>query len=285
MLAPAKINLALHVTGSRPDGYHELDSLVAFAEHGDILTIEPAGLDYFEIVGPFSAALSADEGNLVTRALTLARRLSAEHGESIPPLSITLDKRLPIASGIGGGSADAAALLRLIQCALPELGPALSDESIALGADVPMCLLGQPARVRGIGESIEPWSCFPRVPLVLVNPGVAVSTPAVFRGLVRKANPPLDPFPARSLTPRLLADVLLQTRNDLQEPAEALAPVIKEVHRSLEAIGALFTRMSGSGATVFGLFASDEAAQQAATSIRATRPDWWTLATALSAAG
>ena len=265
--APAKLNLALHVTGRRADGYHLLDSLVGFAGLGDRVTVAPGrGL---VLRGPFAADLPA-EGNLCARAADLMG-LSA---------AITLEKHLPVASGIGGGSADAAAVLR----GLARGGAALpGPEALAkLGADVPVCLAGRPARMRGAGEVLDPLPDLPALPLVLVNPGVALATPAVFAALATRDNPGLPPLPARFADAPALLDWLAATRNDLQEPARALAPAIGEVLDALAHAGAGLARMSGSGATCFGLFATAPAADAAATRLRAARPGWWVAATGLA---
>ena len=231
--APAKLNLALHVTGRRDDGYHLLDSLVAFAGFGDRLSFEPGPLS-LAIDGPFASALPQDGDNLCLRAARLAGGAA----------QITLTKHLPVASGIGGGSADAAAVLR----GLARMGHALPDETWRLGADVPVCLASAPARMSGIGEAVVPLPPLPLVPLVLVNPGIPVATPQVFAALDRRDNAPLPPLPdfrdAATLT-----GWLRETRNDLQAPAIRIAPVIADVLRALQSAGADFARMSGSGAS------------------------------------
>ncbi|WP_188911438.1 4-(cytidine 5'-diphospho)-2-C-methyl-D-erythritol kinase [Aureimonas endophytica] len=289
VLAPAKVNLALHVTGRRPDGYHILSSLVAFASGaaGDRLTARSAAEDALDLTGPFAAALAAslpDGGaNILAETLALARRVAARQDAELPPLHLVLDKRLPIASGIGGGSADAAALLRLVGEACPRLAAPLAEAALALGADVPMCLAGRAARIGGIGESIEPLQDFPSVAAVLVNPGVPVATPLVFARLERRDNPPMPPLPKLADLGALLA-YLEDTRNDLEPPAVALAPAIGAARAALVSGGAGFARMSGSGATVFGLFGDDAAAARAAAAIRAAEPGWWCVPTRLGEA-
>ncbi|WEK52402.1 MAG: 4-(cytidine 5'-diphospho)-2-C-methyl-D-erythritol kinase [Candidatus Kaistia colombiensis] len=280
--APAKINLALHVTGRRSDGYHRLDSLVAFAHVGDTieaiaspLAIEPG----LAIAGPFAAGLESGPDNLVLRAV----RAHAAAGGRIDGLDLRLTKRLPVASGIGGGSADAAATLRL----LAELAPLPASEPGALlalttrlGADVPMCLASTPLRATGIGEAIQPLRQFPALPMVLVNPGVTVATPAVFRGLARADNPPLPEFPPVFTDACAVADWLGVTRNDLEAPAIALVPVIADILAEMSATaGCRLARMSGSGATTFGLFATIIEAERAAAAISASHPRWWVVAT------
>ena len=264
--APAKINLALHVTGQRADGYHLLDSLVVFAGVGDWVTVAPAERLSLSVTGPFGAGL-AEADNLVLRA---ARCLGVD-------AAIVLDKQLPIASGIGGGSADAAATLRAL-CVMA--GVALPDAAavLTLGADVPVCLTGVPLRMQGVGEVLTPLPALPECYVVLVNPGVAVATPAVFKALPRKDNPAMAALPDCG-SAMALAAWLREQRNDLEAPAIGLAPVIGAVKAALEARpGCLLTRMSGSGATCFGLFASEELAKAAAGALREDAPAWWVAA-------
>jgi 4-diphosphocytidyl-2-C-methyl-D-erythritol kinase len=240
--------------------------------------VAPAERDSFKVSGPFAAALGSTSpgDNIVLRALDAARAVAARAGYAIGPLRIVLDKRLPVASGIGGGSADAAALLQLVAEALPALRAELRDAALTLGADVPMCLDGVPASAAGIGEHLSPLPRFPDVACLLVNPGLSVSTPEVFRHLRRRDNPPMPPVPAEGfLSLDALVDYLGQTRNDLEAPATELAPSIAAVTSALGAAGACFGRMSGSGATVFGLFDEDRAAASAAAGIAAAHPDWW----------
>lgn len=260
--APAKINLALHVTGQQSDGYHLLDSLVVFAAVGDVIRLTPGPLS-LRITGPFADALAADDDNLCLRAARLAGREAA----------ITLEKHLPPASGIGGGSADAAAVLRALG-SRPER-PGL------LGADVPVCLAGRPARMRGVGDILEPLPPLPDIPLVLVNPGVALSTPAVFAALAQRRNPPLPPLSGWDDLDALL-DYLRLCRNDLEPAALSLAPQIADCLTALQDAGAALARMSGSGATCFGIFPDAPAARAAAQRIR--RPGWWVVATGLAPA-
>ena len=253
--APAKINLALHVTGRRPDGYHLLDSLVVFTELGDRVTVAP-GTPSLRITGPFADDLPFTGDNLCLRA---ARSVGAD-------AAITLYKALPVASGIGGGSADAAAVLRALG-----RRPAAPEE---LGADVPVCLASVPARMRGLGEIVDPLPGVPALHLVLVNPRVPVSTPEVFRALHRRDNPGL-PDPPEGADAALLVEWLKATGNDLQPPAIRVAPVIADALAALADAGAALARMSGSGATCFGIFPDAAAALRAAQSIAAVRPGWW----------
>jgi len=265
--APAKLNLALHVTGQRPDGYHLLDSLVAFAEVGDRVTLTQAPLS-LQITGQFAAGLSPDD-NL---CLDAARLVGAE-------VAITLEKNLPVASGIGGGSADAAAVLR----GLARMGYPLPPAPERLGADVPVCLHPRPLRMQGVGEILTPLPSLPELHLVLVNPGIAVPTPQVFAALPIKTNPPLPPFPDHPDLARLV-DHLHRCRNDLQAPAVALFPPIRDCLDALDAEGALLARMSGSGATCFGIFADAGTAGLAAYRIGTAHDGWWITATKLASA-
>lgn len=275
-LARAKINLCLHVTGQRPDGYHLLDSLVVFADLGDRISCTPSAGLSLAISGPEGAGLSTGEDNLVLRA---ARVFGAAEGAAI-----SLEKHLPLASGIGGGSADAAATLRALSRlwhrALPDAGSILR-----LGADVPVCLAGHPARMRGVGEWVTPLpQALPPAHLVLANPRIAVSTPAVFRALGREDNPALPAGLARWRDLAELAAFLKQQRNDLEAPAMAAAPVIAAVKAALGAQpGCLLARMSGSGATCFGLFADAARAAAAAKAVGAGNPGWWVVSAAMAA--
>lgn len=277
--ARAKVNLALHVTGRRPDGYHELDMLVAFADTGDTVILTPSDQDRFDIDGPMAGEIEADVDNLVMQALRGFRETA---GRS-KPLAIRLTKRLPIASGIGGGSADAAATLRGL-CRLHGLAtedPAIAALARSLGADVPMCLASQPARVTGIGERIAPTAGRLSFGLLLVNPRVGVSTPAVFRALDRRDNSPIPALPAFDGTTGLATFLSRETRNDLEAPAMAIAPVIVDVIAVLADLpGIRLARMSGSGATCFGLFDTREAAEAAGAQLATKHPAWWIEPTA-----
>lgn len=261
--APAKLNLALHVTGRRPDGYHLLDSLVVFLDIGDVVTLAEGPLS-LTLTGPFGPALAgaqagaAPDDNLCLRAARLAGR----------EVAITLEKNLPVAAGLGGGTADAAAVLRALGARPPR--PEL------LGADLPVCLAGRPARMRGVGEILDPLGPLPPLHLVLVNPGASLATPRVFAALGRRDNPPLPPVlpPLRDSAAAIA--LLGGLRNDLEPAAVALMPVIADCLAALTAAGAGLARMSGSGATTFGLFATAAAADRAADRIRAAAPrDWW----------
>ncbi|MFS0771274.1 4-(cytidine 5'-diphospho)-2-C-methyl-D-erythritol kinase [Sphingomonas sp. 1P08PE] len=266
--APAKINLALHVRARRPDGYHDLETLFAFATDGDLIALNIAATDRFDITGPFGDALDAAGDNLVLRARDAFRdafAIDARH-------AITLTKNLPIASGIGGGSADAAATLRAL-ARLHRID--LADDRLIgmarrLGADVPACLLGRTTLGTGTGTALAVLDGLPGLPLLLVNPGVAVSTAAVFAGWDG-----IDRGPLAGGTPLARA---LAGRNDLEPPARVIAPTIAGVRDLLDAsAGTVLSRMSGSGATCFALFDSEAARDAAATAARAR--GWWTLAT------
>ncbi len=276
VLAPAKINLALHVTGRRPDGYHLIETLVAFTRFGDRLTIADANEDSFSVSGPFSAAVSATGDNLVLRAVSSLRDF-AGGGK---PVSINLEKNLPVASGVGGGSSDAAAVLRaLADLWHVDIDPAeLSRIGLALGADLPMCLAARPLIARGIGETISEVSGFPPVGTVIVNPGKAVATADIFSALERRDGSPLPPLP-RHPDFHALCNWLETTRNDLEAPARAQEPAIDATLKALRKAGAHFARMSGSGATCYGLFESGNLAKRAAAAIRERHPGWFVAAT------
>ena len=266
--APAKINLALHVTGRRGDGLHLLDSLVAFASVGDRLTARLSDTPALTVTGPMAAGVPADAGNLVLRAAEFIGVTA----------SFTLEKHLPAAAGIGGGSSDAAAALRLLARLTGKPVPGGTE---ALGADVPVCLAPRATRMRGIGERLERVA-LPPLPAVLVNPRVEVPTGAVFSALARKDNPPMGPVPAFA-GPADVAAWLAAQRNDLEAPALAAEPAIAEVLARLRALPSVrLARMSGSGATCFALFDSIEEARAAATALRRDKPGWWISDTLLS---
>lgn len=274
--AAAKVNLYLHVTGRRSNGYHLLDSLVVFADVGDELTAEPAETLSLIVDGPFAATLTTEPDNLVLRA---ARALAPANAGAV----VALTKNLPVASGIGGGSADAAATLRLL-CQLWGLKPSdaqLAQVALSLGADVPVCLASRPARMSGIGESLAPAARLPRCGIVLVNPGVAVATADVFRARQGAWSPPADLPDAWDHVGSMAAD-LRALRNDLEAPAAVLQPLIGDALVALAALpGCHLARMSGSGATCFGLFDDASAAARAAEQVR--RRGWWTWGGALKA--
>jgi len=286
--ARAKVNLTLHVTGRRPDGYHELDSLIVFTELGDVLTFAPGEGLTLEVVGPYAAALAATCGegadNLVLRAARALRPLCG----TAPGARLTLEKRLPVAAGLGGGSADAAAAL-LGLAALWRLGelppPGLMALAAELGADVPVCLDGRPSRVGGIGERLTPVAALPPAWLVLVNPGKALATPAVFAARRGPFSAPAGSLP-RLADAAALAAWLRGGTNDLEAPACGLLPEISEVLAALHrTAGCLLARMSGSGATCFGLYGDAAAARAAAAAVAAERPTWWVCDTPIARDG
>jgi 4-diphosphocytidyl-2-C-methyl-D-erythritol kinase len=281
--APAKVNLFLHVTGRRGDGYHLLDSLAVFGPAADALEAAPAPALTLSVAGPFGAALSDDPDNLVLRA---ARELAEAAGTAAPRgAALRLTKRLPVASGIGGGSADAAAALRLLD-RLWGLGfgtDRLAALAAALGADVPVCVPSRPARMGGVGAELSPAPALPpRCGLLLANPGVALATPAVFRARTGPLSAPAA-LPARWADAAAMARDLRELRNDLEAPAVALCPPVGEALAALRALpGCLLARMSGSGATCFGLFADAAAAERAAALLPAP---WWRAAGGLYGGG
>ena len=266
--APAKLNLCLHVTGRRADGYHLLDSLVVFADVADRVFARPARGVSLAVAGPEGAGLEAEADNLVLRA---ARMMDATD------VALVLDKCLPVASGIGGGSADAAATLRLLQRMTGQSLPPMT-QVLRLGADVPVCLAGRPARMTGIGEIVTPLPPLPPLACVLVNPRLPVPTPLVFAQMASRQNPPLPDLPSHLLASAeaLCGWLLANSRNDLVTAAREVAPILTDVQAALDGTrDCLFARMSGSGGTHFGLYASLQAAQAAAGALRAAHPFWW----------
>ncbi|MCW0000476.1 4-(cytidine 5'-diphospho)-2-C-methyl-D-erythritol kinase [Pararhizobium sp. YC-54] len=282
-IAPAKINLALHVVGQRADGYHLLESLVTFADAGDRVGFSLSGKDRFTVSGPFSADLpltgAGAERNLVLKARDLLRVHLSENGIKAGPVHLHLEKNLPVSSGIGGGSADAAAtllgLLDLWQVSIDR--DSLLEIALKLGADVPMCLHDRPLVARGIGENIQTVTGFPSFPMLIVNPLKAVSTPVIFGLLKDKTKPPLR-MPQDKLSSDGWIDVLKDLRNDLEEPARELEPAIGAVSGALGLTGACLVRMSGSGASCFGLYASARARDEAAAVLSREHPNWYVLA-------
>jgi 4-diphosphocytidyl-2-C-methyl-D-erythritol kinase len=261
-LARAKINLCLHVTGRRDDGYHLLDSIVAFADIGDRISVAPGDGFSLTINGPFANGLSCDDDNLVLQAARL-------YGNDCSGAAVTLTKNLPVASGIGGGSADAAATLRAMSRMTSV--PLPLDRGLSLGADVPVCLQNTSCRMQGIGDVITPLSPFPQFSAVLVCPKVAVATTSVFAALECKQNAPLSYDPTQAINYGYIS----RQRNDLEKVAINTVPEIRECLDVIKKQGASLARMSGSGATCFGLFETEQVAQQAAKSIAASRAAWW----------
>lgn len=279
--APAKINLCLHVGEKRSDGFHDLESLVVFTDLGDRLTFAPSPALTFSVDGPFGAALASEGNNLVLRA---ARAL-AEHASVSTGAAISLTKVLPVASGIGGGSADAAAALRGLArlWGLNVSWPDLRLIAATIGSDVPVCVESKPSWMEGRGERITPAGVLPELPIVLVNPGIAVATADVFRALTLRSGTSRLDHATRLSQPRELIAFLRATTNDLEAPARAIAPAIGEVLSELSRMpGAEIWRMSGSGATCFALFEDITAAELAATALAHSHPDWWVRATKIA---
>lgn len=278
LLAPAKLNLYLHVLGRRADGYHLLDSLVAFTAFGDQLCVWPDSALSLRITGPFADAIGPLEDNLVLRA---ANGLALAAGIKSPGARIELVKNLPPASGLGGGSSDAAASIRLLsQLWNVTLEPEQEHRlALGLGADVPVCLLGIPALMRGIGETLVPAPILPPLYVLVANPGIAMPTGPVFEKLAGRfgaAAPPLPEMADAAMAARWLAG----QRNDLQPPAVGLAPEIGILLDAMAALpGCLLARMSGSGASCFALFATAEAMNGAAAILKLRRPVVWQAAT------
>ena len=273
--ANAKVNLTLRVLGRRPDDDHELESLVAFADVGDVVEFVPGAPMAIKVQGPFAEAIAGP--NIAMRALELAR----EAAPGLTPGAVTITKRLPVAAGVGGGSADAAAVLRAVRRANPAVAPAIDWHAIAaaLGADVPVCLNGSAQFMWGTGRQTRAVAALPRLPVVLANPGVPLSTGTVFRAL---AAAPVAPAVEAPAAPGPFADAasliayLRTCGNDLEPPALAQCPAVGRV---LDALGtaprAQLARMSGSGPTCFAVFDSAADAEAAARSIRRAHPQWW----------
>jgi len=268
--AAAKVNLFLHVLGRRPDGYHELDSLVVFASVGDDIELSMHHEHVISVEGPFADAVPHDESNLAMQA---ARQLGETMGRP-DGVHIRITKNLPVAAGLGGGSADAAAVLRGLG-RLWEVGPSMAFPSVAqtLGADVPVCLHSRAARIGGIGETVEPIQIETPLALVLVNCGTALATPDVFAACSTYGGAAPD------LTDAGIAAWVRAGRNDLEGPAMSLADGVAESLKELRGqAGCGVARLSGSGATCFGLFKDMTAAQKAAAALGAAHPDWWVVA-------
>jgi 4-diphosphocytidyl-2-C-methyl-D-erythritol kinase len=287
--ARAKVNLTLRVVGRRVDGYHDLESLVAFADCADRLSLTPGPSLDLKTIGPLAGACGETADNLVLKAA----RLLGEHVADLKVGSFTLDKVLPVAAGIGGGSADAAAALRLL-ARLNDL--AFDDErlrAVALltGADVPVCLAQSPCDMTGVGETLLPVS-LPKIPCVLVNPRIPVATKDVFAALGLRNGELLvgasdiiqaTAWPEQGASVEDWVEVLAENSNDLEAPATRIQPVIGQVIAALNATnGAWLARMSGSGATCFAIFENTAEAQRAAQKIRLDHPQWWVHAGVLS---
>jgi 4-diphosphocytidyl-2-C-methyl-D-erythritol kinase len=287
--ARAKVNLTLHVLGRRGDGFHDLESLVAFADCADGLAFSPAGDFSLSVTGP----RAADCGDLSDHLGAKAARLLGERVPQLTSGAFVLDKHLPAAAGIGGGSADAAATLRLLAGAngLATDDPRVIAAAQAAGADVPVCLLSSGCMMRGAGEKVTPMP-LPRLPCVLINPGVPVPTKDVFAAIGLKAGDTFAPppgsaaavgWPQGSAEPAAWLAAIRSGRNDLEPVAVKIQPVIAEVLSQLSAAkGCTLSRMSGSGATCFGLFDSDASAASAAAALKSAHPKWWVEASGLS---
>ena len=282
--APAKVNLALHVTGRREDGYHLLETVVTFSETGDVVTVDSASEDGFSMSGRFSQGLSREaggsDGNLVLRARDALREALAEEGLRAPPVAIHLEKNLPVASGIGGGSADAAATLRALlrHWHASPAAATLDRLSLKLGADIPMCMAGKPLMASGIGENIALLPGMPAFHLIIANPLQPVSTPQVFQGLTKKDNPPMGPLPAMT-DARDWLTWLSSLRNDLELPARLLQSRIAELSGLMKDTGAALVRMSGSGASCFALYETEAQASAGMERLTAARPQWFFMQT------
>ena len=273
--APAKINLSLHVTGRRSDGYHLIDSIVGFAGIGDYVSTTCSEVSGLTVCGPYSGKTPVDRTNLVTQV--------ADMVWPDKPVQVHLEKNLPVASGIGGGSADAAACFRALEClSATTIGPDTSAQLLKIGADIPMCVNSVPARIGGIGDRIAPIPSLPKFPVVLVNPLVSVSTASVFEALRMRENAKMRDVPDDfSDAPKVL-HWLKDQRNDLQDAAVSLVPDIGLVLSRISATsGCRLSRMSGSGATCFGIYDSAASADNAAIAITRQNPDWWVVSTQL----
>lgn len=285
--AGAKVNLYLHVGPPGPDGYHPIDSLMVFADVGDTLTLEPASEWRFTADGPFSAAAPMDEANLAARAA----RAVVEAAGAAERFHVRLNKHLPVAAGIGGGSADAAAVLRLVNAALgdPLDNGALQALAARLGSDVPACVAGAPVVAQGRGERLSPAPPLPEIHAVLVNPGAPSPTGPIFAAYDRLPSPRGSLKPAMpsgfSGMPALAAWLRAETRNDLEPAARQLTPAAGEAVDTLARSSlALLARMSGSGATAFALCADAPAAVALAAEVSAQHPRWWVRPSRLGAA-
>lgn len=274
--APAKINLSLHVVGQTPKGYHQLQGLTVFTKLCDELTARESKKDRLGVTGPFAKALVGEGSNIILKALDLFRH---HWPKSLPDgLDITLEKMLPVAAGIGGGSADAAATLRMAaRMSQSDISIAeLSEVALELGADVPMCLFSRTCIIGGVGEKIQVVDPFPKLQLVLANPGVGVPTAQIFRQLKSKSNPQMPPLPTQVEHSAALALWLQDTRNDLEIPAIQIVPQIAELTREMAHLpGCILSRMSGSGATVFGVFGAEVQAMSAAQQMHQKFPNSW----------
>ncbi len=267
-IAHAKINLSLHITGKLPNGYHKLDSLVVFTEFGDILELRRANKFILTTCGTFNRELPPSSENIILAALQILEGASTE-------FKINLEKSIPVSAGLGGGSTNAAQALKLaaalLECPLPND----SDKITSVGSDLPVCLTGKPALVRGFGEKITILDRFFEFPILLVNPNKPVPTGDVYKQLSAVNNPPQTSYPVEGNKCDVI-DWLKEQRNDLEAPAFDLCPETKDVLFSLrKQEGCLLARMSGSGGTCFGIFQTMEQTSVAARKIKIGIPEWW----------
>ncbi len=276
--APAKINLALHITSRRADGYHDLDTLAVFADSlRETVSVDVADGVRLQVAGPFAASVPHDETNLVIAAARIFFSTVDVGNKAL----LSLNKTIPIGAGLGGGSADAAATFRALN---QYFKTGLDDQKLAelgadLGADVAMCVYSRALRARGIGEVIEPLSTVPPLPLVLVWPGKPVSTASVFKRLHHVSNPALPKLPDAFPAVQDVADYLCATRNDLQAAAIDIEPVIADALGALHKTDkCLLSRMSGSGSACFGMYLSKAEADAAGRTIDKAHPGWWVRA-------
>lgn len=279
LLAPAKINLFLHITGKRPDGYHLLQSVVVFANVGDRLTFTRHDSLFIDVAGPFAGDVCAPRDNLIYKA---AQALG-ENYKTAPTGQILLEKNLPVASGMGGGSSDAATTLKgLAQLwGLPEEFDRMQKIAATLGADVPACLVRRPVWMEGVGEKMMRLPDIPDMHMVLVTPAVATPTPEVFRQFRGKFSPPIQFIGRRKTMGEWIADLKLY-RNDLTDAAIAVSPEIKTALQSIaDTPGCQIARLSGSGATCFGIYETPTAAHAAVNKLRQQHPEWWITAAGL----
>lgn len=278
VFTPIKLNLALHVVGQCADGYHLIESLVYFSLNGDCLSYTPCEEDRFILTGPFAKKLVSHSDNLVIRARDFMHKTFPE---SAKPAFLKLVKTLPVASGIGGGSGNAAAVVNILhqQWNLDYSYEKLAERSLVLGADVPMCFLAlkyqQPLLVKGIGQEVIRLKEACSLAIVLVNHGQEISTQAVFKALDKRHHPSLKIDPVALKSVDSLVEALQETRNDLFASALKIAPQLTKVLSILDECGSLFSRMSGTGATCFGIFKNQQAAEQAALFIKSMHPNWF----------
>jgi len=274
--APIKINLALHIIGQEASRYHLLQTLVVFASEGDKISVAASVRDEVNIEGVYGHGLSKNNDNLIVKARDALRSVV---GVGAFPVTLKLRKNLPVASGLGGGSADAAATLLALSQLWGQGYDILDDLARNLGADVLMCLHalqhGQALLATNIGDKIEPLSHFPALDMVIVNPVVPLSTSAVFAALVKKDNPPFTLMMDAITSVEQLVEALTLMRNDLYVPASTFVPQIRRIVEELQQAGAMFARMSGSGASCFGIYASRDKAQQSATILKQQYPDYF----------